>query len=66
MGAGAADISSVVVRSYLLEASSVICKDPKRSDIVSTPFVLLELVLSSCSYMLHVFCSTDNAVSFRP
>ena len=66
MGAGAADISSVVVRSYSLEASSVICKDPKRSDIASTSFVLLELVLSSHSYVLHIFCSTDNTVSFCP
>jgi len=65
-GAGATDISSVVVHSYSLEASSVICKDPKRSDIASMSFVLLELVLSSRSYVLHVFRSTDNAVSFRP
>jgi len=66
MGAGAADISSVVVHSYSLEASSVICKDPKCSDIASTSFVLLELILSSRSYVLHVFRSTDNAVSFHP
>ena len=66
MGAGATDISSVVVRSYSLETSSVIYKDPKHSDIASTLFVLLEFVLSSCSYVLHVFCSTDNAVPFRP
>jgi len=64
MGAGATDISSIVVRSYLLKMSSVICKDPKCSDIASTSFVLLELVLSSRSYMLHVFRSTDNAVPF--
>jgi len=68
MGAGASDtdISSVVVHLYLLEASSVICKDSKRSDIASTSFVLLELILSSRSYVLHVFRSTGNAVSFRP
>ena len=65
MGAGAADISSVIVCLYSLEVSSVICKDPKRSDIASTLFVLLELVLSSRSYVLHVFCSTDNTVSFH-
>ena len=44
-GAGATDISSIVVCSYLSEASSVICKDPNRSDNASISFVLLELVL---------------------
>jgi len=45
-GAGAADIS-VFICSYLLEASSVICKDPSCSDNTSILFVLLELVLVS-------------------
>jgi len=44
-GAGATDISSVVVCLYSSEASSVICKDPNRSDNASISFVLLELVL---------------------
>ena len=44
-GAGAVDISSVVVCLYLLEASSMICKDPSCSDNVLISFVLLELVL---------------------
>ena len=44
-GAGATDISSMDVCSYLSEASSMICKDPSRSDNVSISFVLLELVL---------------------
>ena len=44
-GAGATDISSMVVCSYSSEISSVICKDPNRSDSASISFVLLELVL---------------------
>ena len=44
-GAGTVDISSVVVCLYLLEASSVICKDPSCSDNTSILFVLLELIL---------------------
>ena len=44
-GADAVDISSVVVHLYLLEASSVICKDPSHSDNILILFVLLELVL---------------------
>ena len=63
--AGATDISSVVVCSYSSEASSVICKDPNRSDSASISFVLLELVLVSCSYCYTCFVfSTNNAVSF--
>ena len=42
--AGAADIF-VFICLYLLEASSVICKDPSCSDNTSISFVLLELVL---------------------
>ena len=55
-GAGAADIS-VSVCLYLLETSSVICKDPSCSDNVSISFVLLELVLvpfHSLYYMYFV------------
>ena len=65
-GAGATDISSVVVCSYSSEASSVICKDSSRSNSASISFVLLELVVSfySYCYMCFVFL-TDNAVSFR-
>ena len=54
-GADATDISSVVVCLYLLEASSVICKDPSCSNNVSILFVLLKLVLGSfCS--LYYMC----------
>ena len=53
--AGATDISSVVVCSYLSEASSVICKDPSHSDSVSISFVLLELVLVPRSYCYTCF-----------
>ena len=49
-GAGATDISSVVVCSYSSKASSVICKDPSCSDSASISFVLLELVLVPRSY----------------
>jgi len=65
-GAGATDISSVVVCLYLFEASSIICKDPSYSDNASILFVLLELVVvSSRSYYYTCFVfSTDNAVLF--
>ena len=65
--AGATDISSVVVYPYSSEASSMICKDSNHSNSASISFVLLELILVSCSYcyMCFVF-STDNAVSFHP
>ena len=43
-GAGATDISSVVICLYLFEASSVICKDSSHSDNTLILFVLLELV----------------------
>ena len=43
--AGAVDISSVVICSYLLEASSMICKNPSCSDNALILFVPLELVL---------------------
>ena len=64
-GAGATDISSVVVCSYLSEASFVIYKDPNHSDSASISFVLLELVLVSRSYCYTYFVfSTDNTISF--
>ena len=44
-GAGATDISFMVVCLYSSEASSMICKDPNYSDNASISFVLLELVL---------------------
>ena len=66
-GAGATDISSVVVYSYLSEASSIICKDSNRSDSASISSILLELVLVSHSYCYTCFVFlTDNTVSFRP
>ena len=49
---GAVDISVSVC--LLLEASSLICKDPGCSDNASISFVLLELVLVPCS--LHYMC----------
>ena len=55
-GIGAADIS-VSICLYLLEASSVIYKDPGHSDNASILFVLLELVLillHSLNYMYFV------------
>ena len=65
-GAGATDISSVVVCLYSSEASSVICKNPNHSDSTSISFVLLKLVLISCSYCYTCFIfSTDNAVLFH-
>ena len=56
-GAGAVDISSVVVHSYLLEASSVICKDPSRSNNALILFVLLEVVLASLCSLYYLFHS---------
>ena len=56
-GAGAADIS-ISVFLYLLEAFSMICKDPSCSDNASISFVLLELVLvpfHSLYYMCFVW-----------
>ena len=54
-GTGAVDILSVLVCLYLLEASSVICKDPSLSNSASISFVLLELVLVSLR-SLHYIC----------
>jgi len=58
-GAGAVDISPVVVHLYLLEASSVICKDPSRSDNASILFILLELVLVLL-HSLHYTCFVSD------
>ena len=49
-GAGAVDISSVVVCLYSFEASSVIFKDPSHSDNASILFILLY----SLNYMCFV------------
>ena len=56
---GAVNISVSICLS-LVEASSLIYKDPSRSDNASILFVLLELVLTSHSYLLHVFCFLDR------
>ena len=66
--AGATDISVSACSYSSIEVSSLICKDPSRSDNTSISLVLLEPVLFVlCSYVLHVFrSSTDNTVSFRP
>ena len=54
--AGAVDIS-VSIRLLLVEASSLICKDPSRSDNASISLVLLELVLAfrSLYYTCFIF-----------
>ena len=64
--AGVPDIS-MSVGSYLsVEASLLICKDPSLSNNASISFVLLELILSFCSFHYTCFAfSTDNAVSFH-
>ena len=60
--ASAVDIS-VSICSLLIKASSLICKDPSRSDSVLILLVLLELVLVPCSFTLHVFhFPTGNSV----
>ena len=62
---GATNIS-VSVHSLLIEASLLICKDSSHSDNASISFILLELVLTSCSYCYTCFVfSTDNTVSFH-
>ena len=57
-GAGADDIS-VSIHLSLLETSSVICKDPSRSDSASILFILLELVLVPL-HSLHYTCFVPN------
>jgi len=59
-GAGAVDISSVFVHLYLLEASSMICKDPSCSDNASILSVLLELLF--VVYTTCVSFLTGNSV----
>ena len=59
-GAGATDISSMVVCLYLLEASSMICKDPNCSDNVSISFILLELVLVLLCSLYYMFFVSDR------
>ena len=57
-GADAVDILSMFVHLYLLEAFSVICKDPSHSNNASILFVLLKLILillCRLSYMCFVF-----------
>ena len=53
----ATNISSVVVCSYLSEASSVIFKDSSHSNSASISFVLFELVLVPCSLYYTCFVS---------
>ena len=53
-GTGAVDIF-VFVFSYLLEASSVICKDSSHFNNASILFILLELILVSF-YSLYYMC----------
>ena len=53
--AGIFDISSVSICLYLLEASSVICRDPSLSDNASILSILLELVLVSF-HSLYYMC----------
>ena len=60
--AGAVDIS-VSVRSSLVEASSLICKDPSCSDNASILLVLLELVLASRSLYYMCFISRQVTLS---
>ena len=54
-GAGVPDISVSVCSYSSVEASSLICRDPSRSDNASMSSVLLELVLSSRQITLSHF-----------
>ena len=58
--AGTIDISSVVVCLYLLEASSVICKDSSHSDNASILFILLELVLVPLHSLYYTYFVSDR------
>ena len=51
----ATDISVSVCSYSLVEASSLICKDSSHSNNASISFVLLELILSSCSLYYTCF-----------
>ena len=53
----ATDISVSIYLYLLIEASSLFCKDPSRSDNTSILFVLLELILSSHSFHYMCFAS---------
>jgi len=60
---GATDIS-VSVRSYSsVEVSSLICKDPSRSDNTSISLALLEPVLPSCSWYYTCFVPQQITLS---
>ena len=79
VAAGAVDISVSIC--LLLEASLLICKDSSHSDNVSILFVLLELILASCSlyYMcfvsqqvvlssiicIHLFCKVSSSTLYQ-
>ena len=58
-GTGAVDIS-VSVCSYLLEASSVIYKDPSYSNNISISFVLLELILVPLHSLHYIYFILDR------
>ena len=58
-GAGADDIS-VFIHLYLLEASSVICKDSSHSDNASISFVLLELILVPLCSLCYMCFAPDR------
>ena len=60
-GAGATDISVSVGSYSSVEASSLIFKNPSRSDSASISFALLELVLVPCS--LHYMCFVSQQVT---
>ena len=59
--AGATNISVSVCSYSLVEASSLICKDPSHSDNASILFVHLELIVSSCSF--HYTCFTSQQLT---
>ena len=59
----ATDISVSVCSYSSIEASSLICKDPSRSDNASILFVLLELILSSHSFHYTCFASQQVTLS---
>ena len=60
VASGAVD-HSVSICSLLVKASWLICKDPSCFDNASILFVLLELVLASCS--LHYMCFVFRQVT---
>ena len=60
VASSAVDISVSVCSSFV-ETSSLICKDPSHSDNAFILFVLLELVLASCS--LHYTCFVSQQIT---